>query len=166
MAKISEYDAATAVVPTASVPLYDPTAGTKDQRITESLMANIPSVVKVTADQATITVGTETANVRAISVQLKNADGTNLTRAAVVRLIVFTTAAATALSIGGSTGLAIGANGMILNTEVAKKIFLCKTDETGLLALTWTDTGSDPAFLGVVLPDGRLTMSAAMTNAP
>lgn len=168
MAKISDgsYPAVTAVVPTAETYIYDPTDPTNpDKRISETKMADIPSVIKGFADQASITVGAESANVRNITVQLKNADGTNLTRAAVVRLIVFTTAAMTALSTGGSTGLAIGADGMILFTEVAKKVFLVKTDDTGKITLTWTDTGTDAAFLAVQLPDGRLTVSSAMTNA-
>ena len=165
MAKISEYPAATTIVPSAQLVLYDPTnVLVPDQRMTLTKAADIRSVVKGIADDATITVGAEVANVRAITIQLKNGDGIAIARAAVVRLIVFTTAAAVALSTGGTTGLAIGANGLIVNTEVAKKSFLVKSDDTGLITMTYTDTGTDAAFLGVQLPDGRLIMSAAMTN--
>lgn len=165
MPQISAVPALTSVVPTAAYPLFDPTAPTvPDKSKTETKLADIPSVIKGFADQATIVIGAEVANVRAVSVQLKNADGVNLARAAVVRLIVFTTAAMTALSNGGTTGIAIGANGMILFTEVAKKLFLVKSDDAGLITMTYTDTGTDAAFLAVQLPDGRLVVSAAMTN--
>lgn len=166
MSKISEYPAQTTVIPTAQLYVFDPTAPTApDKSLTQTLAANIPSVIKGFADQVTITIGAESANIRAITVQAKNADGTNLTQFAILRLIVFTTAAATALSTGGSTGVAQGANGMILNTEVAKLVFLVKTDAAGLWTGTYTDTGTVASFLGVQLPDGRLTMSTTMTNA-
>lgn len=165
MAKVSEYPAAAAVVPTAKLYLYDPTdVDDPDQYITETVLANVPSVIKGFADSATITVAAEIVDVRAITVQLKDADGVNLTRTSVIDLVVYSSAAATALSAGGSTGLAIGANGMIIATITAKKVFRVKTDATGKWTGTWTDTGTDAAFLGVVLPDGRETISAAMTN--
>lgn len=165
MSKVSEYPAQTTVIPTAQLYVYDPTAPTvPDKLLTETKLANIPSVIKGFADSAAITIGAEITDVRAITVQLKDADGVNLTRAAVIHLVVFTTAAATALSSGGSTGLAIGANGLILFTLVAKKVFLVKTDDTGKWTGTYTDSGTDAAFLGVALADGRITMSTAMTN--
>jgi hypothetical protein len=165
MGQVPGYAAATTVKPTAEHYEYDPTDPTfPDKYRTLTSFANVPSVIKGFADSALITIGAEVANVRAVTVQLKDADGVNLTRAGIVRFIVFTTAAATALSNGGTTGLAIGANGMIINTEIAKKVFLVKTDETGVWVGTYTDTGTDAAFLGVQLPDGRLTVSAAMTN--
>lgn len=165
MSKVSEYPAATTVKPTAQHYEYDPTDPTHpDKYRTLTKQANVPSVIKGFADQATITIGAEIVNVRAVTVQLKDADGVNLTRQAAVRFIVFTTAAAVALSAGGTTGLAIGANGMIIATITAKKVFDVLSDATGLITMTYTDTGTDAAFLGVQLPDGRLTMSAAMTN--
>lgn len=165
MSKVSEYPAQSTVIPTAQLYVYDPTAPTvPDKSLTETKLANIPSVIKGFADSATITIGAESVDVRAITVQLKDADGVNLTRAAIIRLIVFTSAAMTALSNGGSTGVAIGANGLILVTEVAKKVFVVKTDDAGKWTGTYTDSGTDAAFLAVQLPDGRLTVSSTMTN--
>lgn len=167
MAKISEYAEATDILGGDFLPLYRPTGATsadKDRKIAVSTLAKAYSVLNQTARDAAITIGAEDANVRAITVQLKDAAGNALTASAVFRLIVFTTAAMTALSSGGSTGVAIGANGLILFTEVAKKVFLVKSDDTGLWTGTYTDTGTDAAFLAVALPDGRLIVSSAMTN--
>lgn len=168
MAKISDgtYPAATELVPTALTYQYDPTdVDHPDKTIDLTLLAKAASVVNQVADDAEITVGAESTNVRAITVQLKDGNGDDLTAAAVVDLVVFSSAAATALSSGGSTGLAIGADGMIIATVVAKKHFRVKTDATGKITLTWTDSGTDAAYLGVVLPDGRVVIGAAMTNA-
>jgi hypothetical protein len=166
MAQISTYPELASVVPTAALALYDPTDPAKpDKLISLATLAKAASVVDSSAADATIIVDAEAGDARDVSVQLNDADGNPLVRAALVHLIVFTTAAATALSNGGSTGLAIDADGLIVATITAKKVFLVKSDDTGLITLTWTDTGTDAAFLGVVLPDGRIVMSAALTNA-
>lgn len=167
MPSISELTALNTVVATAQVPVYNPTGTTaadKDRAMTMTKLANVPSVIKNLADSAEITVGAEATNVRDITVQLSDADGTALTSMAVVHLVVFADAAGAALSSGGSTGIALDADGLILATIVSKKVFLAMTDDTGLLTLTWTDTGTDAAYLGVVLPDGRVVIGAAMTN--
>lgn len=114
---------------------------------------------------AVITVGAEITDARAISIQLKDPNGANIDFVEVLDIILFTTAAMVAYVVtGGSTGIAIGANGAIQAT-VAKKRWSALTDATGLLTLTYTDTGTEACFLGVRLPTGRVVMSAALTNA-
>lgn len=114
---------------------------------------------------AAITVGAENANVRAITVQLKGGLGRNLARAAEVELLVLLNAAGNDfVATGGSTGLAIGAQGKLL-TVVAKKLFRAISNGSGVITLTWTDTGTEAAYLGVKLPNGKLVVSAPLTNA-
>jgi len=167
MAKISEYPALAAIVATAQVPVYDPTdVSVPDKSATLATLAKAASVINDSAITATITVGAEAADVRAITVQLKHAGAVNNARRQMVHVGVFADAAGAALATtGGSTGIAIGADGIILATLVAKKVFLMMSSAAGLISLTWTDTGTEAAFLGVMLPDGRLIMGAAMTNA-
>lgn len=119
------------------------------------------------AVQADVTVGNEVSNVRAITIQLRDANGRPVTRAHTVEVFVFADAAGLDITaVGGSTGIAIGASGKILTTVTAKKRFTCRTTATGLLALTYTDTGTDVAFLGVQLPNGTIVFgSQALTNA-
>ena len=112
---------------------------------------------------ATITVGNESSDVRAIGIQLKDAQGNNLTIRQAVTLYVFADANGDAFSAGGSTGIAIGTDGL-LSTLVAKKHFEVISEDNGHIDLTWTDTGTAAAFLGVKLPNGKLVISAAMTN--
>ena len=111
---------------------------------TGNLTANGIDITQPCAD-ASITVGAENTNVRAITIQLKDANGDAF------------------VTTGGSTGIAIGTDGALL-TVVAKKYFVAISEADGDIDLTWTDTGTEAAYLAVRLPNGRLVISAAMTN--
>ena len=114
---------------------------------------------------ATITVGAEATNVRAITIQLTDANGDDIAYAETVELLVYADAAQAAfVTTGGSTGIEIGTDGALLGV-VAKKYFLATSETDGDIDLTWTDTGTEAAYLGVRLPNGRVVISDAMTNA-
>lgn len=114
---------------------------------------------------ASIVVGAENANVRAITIQLKDAQGNDLAHRAMVRIAVLADANGDAFVVtGGSTGIAIGADGALLPI-VAKKLFQAISEADGDIDLTWTDTGTEVAYLAVILPNGRMIISAALTNA-
>jgi len=133
--------------------------GKANQLISNGIEISRPCV------DATITVGDESANVRAITIQLKDADGKDINYVEEVDIVVFLNAARTAYVVtGGSTGIAIGTDGA-LQTIVAKKVFRATSEADGDIDLTWTDTGTEVAFLGVRLPNGRYVMSSALTNA-
>lgn len=117
---------------------------------------------------ATITVsaeGTPAANQRTITIQLLDAYGRDIDYVETVEIIMYLNAARTAFVLtGGSTGIAIAADGALL-ALVAKKVFLATSEADGDLLLTWTDIGTEVAFLGLRLPNGRVIMSSALTNA-
>lgn len=128
-----------------------------------NLLANGLEITAPCAD-ATITVGAESTNVRAITIQLKDANGDDINYAETVEIILYADAAKAAfVATGGSTGIAIGTDGALL-AIVAKKYFLATSETDGDIDLTWTDTGTEAAFLGVRLPNGRVIMSSALTN--
>jgi hypothetical protein len=113
---------------------------------------------------ATIDVAAEDNNVRAIAIQLTDASGADIASVQSVQIGVFLNAGATAFVVtGGSTGIAIGTDGALL-AIVAKKLFLATCEADGDIDLTWTDTGTEAAYLGVILPNGKIVMSAALTN--
>jgi hypothetical protein len=119
---------------------------------------------KNTLHGATITVSDETANVRTITIQLTDENGADLAYVASVKAIVFLNAAGTAfVATGGSTGIAIGTDGALL-ALVAKKVFELTSEADGDIDLTWTDTGTEAAYLGLVMPNGTIVMSTALTN--
>lgn len=114
---------------------------------------------------ATITVGAENTNVRAITIQLKDAYGADVSEVTVVELFVFADATGTAIcTTGGSTGIAIGTDGAILATVVAKKYFVLSSEADGDIDLTWTDTGTESVALGLRLPNGNIIVTSAFAN--
>lgn len=115
---------------------------------------------------ATITIGAEVSNARAITVQFTDAAGNNMDAAVHCEVHIFANVGGTDFTaVGGTTGIAAGANGKIL-ALVAKKVFKVISDVAGLLTLTYTDTGTDVAFFGVRLPNGEVVISStALTTA-
>lgn len=129
-----------------------------------NLVSNGVNVTQPCAD-ASITVGAENTNVRAITIQLKDSAGRDIDYVENVEIHVFTSAAMTAYAAtGGSTGLAIGTDGALL-AVVAKKFFLATSEADGDIDLTWTDTGTETVAVGVRLPNGRMVVSDAFANA-
>ena len=132
--------------------------------VTNEIISNDIQISRPCVD-ATITVGAEAANVRAITIQLLDSNGEDIDHAEEVELVLFLTADRLAYVVtGGSTGIAIGTDGA-LSTIVAKKVFRATSEIDGDIDLTWTDTGTEAAYLGVKLPNGRYVMSDALTNA-
>jgi len=132
--------------------------GENDQLVSSGIDISQPCV------NATILVSAETTNVRDITIQLLDADGNDINYVEEVGLVLFLTADKLAyVATGGSTGIAIGTDGA-LQTIVAKKVFTATSEIDGDIDLTWTDTGTEAAFLGVKLPSGRIIMSDALTN--
>lgn len=122
------------------------------------------------AVDATITVSAEgatTANTRDCVVTLLDSQGAAIDYVEEVEVHMFLTADRLAYVVtGGSTGISLGAAGSgALLAIVAKKVFVCTTEVTGILDLDWLDTGTEAAFIGVKLPSGRYVMSSALTNA-
>jgi len=133
--------------------------GFSNELISNGINVTMPAV------DAAITVGAEAGDARTITVQLKDSNGANIAYVAEVGINVLLDATGTDwAATGGSTGIAIGASGKLL-TVVAKKRFIARTTAAGLLVLTWTDSGTEAAYLGVVLPSGRTVISSALTNA-
>lgn len=133
--------------------------GAQNQLVSNGIDISQPCV------DATITVGDEAANVRAITIQLLDADGNDIAYAETVEIVMYLDAARAAFVVtGGSTGIEIGTDGALLGV-VAKKYFLATSETDGDIDLTWTDTGTEVAYLGLRLPNGRIIMSDALTNA-
>ncbi len=128
------------------------------------LVSNDIAVTQPCVD-ATITVGAESTNVRNITIQLKDSNGNDINYRQVIKAYVFADANGDAfVGTGGSTGIAIGTDGALL-AIVAKKAFFLVSEADGDIDLTWTDTGTEAAYLALEMPNGRLVFSSALTNA-
>lgn len=136
--------------------------GEKGQLVANKIDISQPCV------NATITVSAEgatTANTRDITIQLLDADGNDIAYAETIEVIMYLDAAQAAFVVtGGSTGIDVGTDGALLDV-VAKKYFLATSETDGDIDLEWLDTGTEVAFLGLRLPNGRVIISDALTNA-
>lgn len=107
---------------------------------------------------ATVAVSATSTSPRPITIQLKDAYGNDIDYVESVEIGVFSTVDRIAFTTtGGSTGVAIGTDGALL-ALVAKKYFVATSEADGDIDLTHTDTGTDAAWLGVKLPNGRWVM--------
>lgn len=122
---------------------------------------------RVTSPAADVefTIGDEAADVRIILVQFKDINGNNVNEEVIYDLYVLNGASNVLATTGGSTGIADGGVGAILDTRVAKKIFECITDNTGLSDFDWTDNATESVRLAVKLPNGVVKVSDAFANA-
>lgn len=136
---------------------WSPSGGIVNADI-EIVSSHADAVINVGANQAA-----------GVSIQFNHPDGSAITLPQDFRLCVVTVDAGGLISglavTGGSTGIAIGANGFIAATPVAKKVFDCFTDKNGLFKATWTDNASEAAQLAVRLPSGRIVVSAALPTS-
>ena len=131
------------------------------------LVTNVSSLIPISARavDATITIGAEASDARAITVQLKDANGINIDEATYFEIVMFSSSAMTDfVATGGSTGLAAGASGK-LQAVIAKKLFRAISTTAGLWAGTYTDTGTDAGYLAICLPNGRVIGGGTVTNA-
>lgn len=137
------------------------------RRFSRKLLAAAGDVIDLggVVASASITVGAEVANVRTVGIQLKDGQGNDLAIRSAVFIAVLLDANGDAFAAtGGSTGIAVGTDGALLPV-VAKKLFLAISEADGDIDLTWTDTGTEAAYLAVILPNGKIIASAALTNA-
>jgi hypothetical protein len=113
----------------------------------------------------TYTIGDENADVRIITIQLKDAAGVALAERATVELHVCgDTAGAALATTGGSTGIAASTNTYV-TAILAKKVFKVTSSAAGLITVTWTDTATEAVYLAIVLPNGKRSVSAIVQNA-
>jgi len=114
---------------------------------------------------ATITVGTEASNVINVTIQLKDYAGNDLDVAN--SIIAYCSSTATGLdrvTTTVSTETAIGTDGS-LGIILAKSMYLLISEADGDIDLNFTDTGTNSFYLVLVLPNGKLAVSAVITFA-
>lgn len=111
-------------------------------------------------------IGAETTNVIRVTATVK--DGDAKARTARVALKAYLSGSATGAGVVGSapTSVAIGSKGNILNAAVAGKLFDINTDTSGVFDLDITlSSGAATYYLCVIMPDGSLAISGAITFA-
>lgn len=135
--------------------------------LTTSVRSGIDTWVTNPAINARISIGNEISNVRSVTITLFDYLDKNIKHSQQVKVTLYATSNLLSMAtVGGSTGLAAtGAAGFLVHDIVLKKVFQFKTNSTGVLTLSWTDTGTEGVYLGVTLPNGREVASGLIQNA-
>lgn len=113
---------------------------------------------------ATMTVGAEATNVINVAIQLEDQHGADMAEA--VSLLAYLAGDANGQTIASAhtSSPAIGTDGLIqpLQTDLT---FLLTSESDGDIDIDFTDTGASTVYLVLVMPDGRLVISDAITHA-
>lgn len=114
---------------------------------------------------ASLTVGAESvSDVINVAIQLKDANGQDLRERASV--LAYISDDATGDSVAGTAPdtVAIGTDGLAIPL-VAGKTFLLTSEADGDIDINITENGADTWYLVLVMPDGSLVVSGAITFA-
>ena len=117
------------------------------------------------ASNVTFVVGAEATNV--INVGVTISDGRNVAVDAIYTLTAFLSDSATGEGVNATApdgGIAKGTNGNYIEL-VAGKNFLLQTNSSGLVDIDITESLADTWYLVIVLPDGTIAVSSAITFA-
>lgn len=118
-----------------------------------------------TFQYAALTIGAEDTNVIKVTVQLQTPARDNV--AARKGFLCYLSDNANGDDLIGTahTSIAVAAVGVLIPL-VAGKAFLAKTDANGVIDINITQSsGAKTAYLNIVMPDGSVQTSAAITHA-
>ena len=118
-----------------------------------------------TVGGATVTIGTETANTISAVIQLTDYNGHDLGVRGAVRAYLSNDANGDSLlTTAHSSSPAIGTDGLLIPL-VTDKVFELISEADGDIDITFTETGAHTSYLILIMPDGRLVASGAITFA-
>jgi hypothetical protein len=112
---------------------------------------------------ATFTIGAEAGNVINVAIQLTDGNGNNLAHAAGVRFYLAADSAGQTIGTAVDT-LAIGTNGLYQQLSAGLSGFLT-SEANGLIDVNLTETDTATRYMVLVLPNGSLAISGAITFA-
>jgi hypothetical protein len=141
--------------------------------------SNIEGISSITASAAEINkldgapldasfvIGSEATNTINVAIQLKDADGADLAvRGSVAMYLSDDANGDSVIATVTSGAVAIGTDGLLIDTgNVAKKIFRLTSESDGDIDINITESGTKTLYMVLVLPNGRLKVSGAITFA-
>lgn len=111
------------------------------------------------------TIGSESANVINVALQLKGPSGREIQQRAAVTMYLSDDANGDSIS-SAPDSVAIGTDGVIIDAYAASTAFTVVSESDGDIDIDITEaTGADEFFLVVILPNGELRVSDAITFA-
>lgn len=125
-----------------------------------------PMAAVEAANRAAFTIGSEAANVINVSVQLQKPRKTNVAQRVGVFAYLSDDANGDSVVATGVDTLAIGTNGVLAGAVTAGKSAWIVSEVTGVFDLNLTfASGAKTCYLVLVMPDGSLVVSSAITFA-
>lgn len=112
----------------------------------------------------TLTVGTEAADVITVTVQFKDVNHVNLAQRVGCKYYLSTDAEGDNLASAPTGGVAAGAAGLVIEDVTDVSGWLV-SNSSGVVNVAITDSGTPTLYLILILPDGTLKQSGAITFA-
>jgi hypothetical protein len=123
-----------------------------------------PFMAANVVNRATFVIGAENTNVINVGIQLKDADNNAITQRACVRAYMSADANGDTLATAPNGGLVIGTDGLCIE-EKADQSFALISEANGHIDLNITESGTPTMYIVLVMPDGSLVVSGAITFA-
>lgn len=144
-------------------------AGTDDEKLITPATMKAAIDDRLLADgtpaAATITVGAEGSDTINAAIQLKDIDSADLTNRAAVKAYLSADQYGDSIITSAPTGgVAIGTDGLLIPI-VADKFFELVSESDGDIDIDIEDTGTPTMYLVIILPNGKLVVSSAITFA-
>mgnify|MGYP006908206849 CR=1 FL=1 len=147
--------------------LANPTAGNDVKTHLNQVTTNQTNITALQTAQgvggATFSIGSESSDAIVVGIQLNDPDGDAMTVASAVTILLLADAAGAAFNTDDYT-IAAGTDGAI-EQLVADKILYAISETDGDIDLSLTISGSATCYVAVVLPNGKLVVSDAVTHA-
>lgn len=123
-----------------------------------------PWIADLPGDQSSLSVGSEVTNAITVTCQFKDYRGNNTYDRRAMQAYLSGAADGSTLATAANGGVAAATYGLVV-PEVTGQVFLVVTDASGRVNVVITDTGTPTVYLVIILPDGSLKISAAITFA-
>lgn len=133
---------------------------------TEDKYSSIKELQKLQLD-ASFVIGAEAANVINVGIQLKDdkAQADLAVRASIRAYLSDDANGDSIIATAPSGAVAIGTDGVLYDVGGAKKVFFLTSEADGDIDINITEAGAKTAYLVLVMPNGRLVASGAITFA-
>ena len=116
-------------------------------------------------DHAEFVIGAESANTIAVGIQLQDANWTAIGECGAVHAYLSSNSdGSTIVATAPSSGVAIGTDGLAIES-IADKKFLFVSESNGHIDIVLSEAGVATFYLVLVMPDGHLVISSAITFA-
>lgn len=113
-------------------------------------------------DDVSFTIGAEATNAITVNCQFKDVNGDDLAIRVGVQAYIASDATGDTIAAAASGGIAGGTDGALLQL-VTGRVFFAVSEADGDLDVVITDSTARTVYLVIVLPDGRLKVSSAIT---